>query len=175
MTIGGSGTLTLRQEGPRIHMDAQRPADGKGLYKVWLHGDHGGKFLLGTLVPENGLLRLHRTLAIDTLDRAGCWPRFRAEASLAFAFTGQNGSRWYCEHHPDHLVADPLLKEQLKDAMLCRREQDCFSLAAPFRTDRPMCLPALFCLSQVERWNGQLHLVWHFDSHGQPKLPHKKE
>ena len=57
--------------------------------------------------------------------------------------------------------------------MLCRKEAGAFSLAAPFRTDRPVRLPALFCLCRVERWNGQLHLVWDFDSDGHPKIPHK--
>ena len=171
LTMRGGGTLTLRQDGLRVHMEAERPADGRGLYKVWLHGDQGGRLLLGTLAPENGLLRLRRTLSVEALERAGCWPHFRAEAPLAFAFSGQTAGRWYCEQHPDRLVADPLLRERLKDAMLCRKEQEEFSLAAPFRTDRPLRLPALFCLSRVERRDGQLHLVWDFDSEGNPKIP----
>ncbi|MCI9157167.1 MAG: hypothetical protein HFF44_09585, partial [Lawsonibacter sp.] len=48
MEMRGGGTLTLRQDGPRVHLEAERPADGRGLYKVWLHGDQGGKLLLGT-------------------------------------------------------------------------------------------------------------------------------
>lgn len=168
----GGGTLTLRQEGPRVHMEAERPADEKGLYKVWLHGDQGGKFLLGTMIPEGGMLRLRRTLSASTLERAGCWPRFRAEAPLAFAFSGQD--RWYCEQHPELLVSDPLLRERLRGAMLCRRDSSGFALAAPFRTDRPVRLPALFCLSQVVRRDGQPHLVWEFDLDGNPKLPHKQ-
>ena len=50
-----------------------------------------------------------------------------------------------------------------------------FSLSAPFRTDRPVSLAALFCLARVERREGQLHMVWEFDSEGNPKVPHKKE
>ena len=173
--MGGGGVLTLRQEGPRVHMLAERPADGRGLYKVWLHGEHGGKLLLGTLVPEGGALRLSRTLSVSALERAGCWPRFRAEAPLAFAFTGQPGGGWYCEQHPEQLVADPLLRARLRGAMLCRKEDEAFALSVPFRTDRPIRLPALFCLARVERRNGQLHIIWEFDSQGNPKAPHKPE
>ena len=52
---------------------------------------------------------------------------------------------------------------------------DSFSLAAPFRTDRPVRLPVLFCLGRVERREGQMHMVWDFDSRGNPILPHKQE
>lgn len=175
MSMRGGGTLTMYQDGPRVHMEAERPSDGRGLYKVWLHGDRGSKLLLGTLAPEGGALRLRRTLSIGTLERAGCWPQFWAEAPLAFAFSGQSDGRWYCEQHPERLVADPILKERCAGAMLCRKGEGAFSLAVPFRTDRPVQLPTLFCLSRVERWNGQLHLVWDFDSKGQPVVPHKKE
>ena len=173
LTMRGGGTLRLRQDGPRVHMEAERPSDGKGLYKVWLHGDQGGKLLLGTLAPEGGALRLRRTLSVGTLERAGCWPQFWAEAPLAFSFAAQNSGRWYCEQHPDRLLADPVLRGQLQGAMLCQKEAEGFSLAAPFRTDRPAPLSALFCLARVERWNGQPHLVWRFDANGQPKIPHK--
>ena len=71
LNMRGGGTLTLHQDGPRVHMEAERPSDGLGLYKVWLHGNHGGKFLLGTLVPERGQLRLGRTLSVSTLEQAG--------------------------------------------------------------------------------------------------------
>lgn len=173
LNMGGGGTLTLVQDGPRVRMEAERPADGRGLYKVWLHGDQGGKLLLGTLAPEGGALRLRRTLSVGALERAGCWPQFRAEAILAFSFAEQGG--WYCEQHPERLLADPVLKGQINGAMLCRREGEHFSLAVPLRTDAPVALSALFCLAQVERWNGRPHLVWQFDGSGQPKIPHKKE
>ena len=174
MAMGGGGVLTLRQEGPRVHIEAERPSDGRGLYKVWLHGDQGGRLLQGTLVPENGALRLRRTLSVGALERAGCWPRLRAEGVLAFAFNAPPGGRWYCEQHPERLVSDPVLQARLRGAMLCRRGEDGFSLSAPFRTDRPLRLPALFCFARVERREGQLHLVWEFDLEGNPKVPHKK-
>lgn len=175
LTMRGGGTLTLRQDGPRVELSAERPADGLGLYKVWLHGEQGGKLLLGTLVPEGDSLRLRRTLSVGALERAGCWPRFWAEAPLAFSFAGQDGGKWYCEQHPERMVTDPVLLRQLKGSMLCRKSGEGFQLAAPFRTDRPVMLSALFCLAQVQRWDGRLHLVWNFDPEGRPVLPHKRE
>lgn len=170
MNLGGGGSLTLERDGPRVTLEAQRPADGLGLYKVWLHGEQGGKLLLGTLAPERGALRLRRTLSVGELERAGCWPRFRAEGVLAFAFAAQSG-RWYCEQHPERLLADPVLQGQVRTSMLCQREASGFSLAAPFRTDRAVPLTALFCLARVERWDGRPHLVWRFDQEGRPMVP----
>lgn len=175
LEMRGGGTLTLLQEGNRIQIQAERPLDGMGLYKVWLHGDHGGKFLLGTLTPEDGCLRLRRVVSIGTLERAGCWPRFWAEAPLAFSFHGQPNGKWYCEQHPDQLVSDSVLKGLLRSSMLCKKEEEGFSLAAPFRTDCPTPLNALFCLALVEYWDGRAHLVWQFDREGNPKVPHKTD
>ncbi len=171
----GGGTLSVRREGVRVHMEAERPVDNRGLYKVWLRGDQGGKLLLGTLAPEGGALRLRRTLSVGTLEQAGCWPGFRAEAPLAFSFTNQPDGKWYCEQHPERLVADPVLKAQISGAMLCRREAEGFVLSAPFGTDRPVKLPSLFCLARVERREGRLHMVWYFDGEGRPALAHKEE
>ena len=127
------------------------------------------QLLLGTLVPEDGALRLRRTLSLSALERAGCWPQFRPAAVLAFSFQEREG--WYCEQRPAGLVSDPVLKGQLEGSMLCKRGEDGFSLAAPFRTDGPVPLTALFCLARVERWNGRPHLVWSFDKEGVPQLP----
>lgn len=171
LTMGGGGTLTLRQNGLNVHIEAERPADGRGLYKVWLHGERGGKLLLGTLAPEGGRLLLRRTLSVDALEQAGCWPSFRAEAPLAFAFDDPPDRGWYCEQHPDRLVRDPVLKAALTGPILCRREERGFSLSLPFRTDRPLRLCALVCLARIERREGQLRLVWDFDSRGEPKIP----
>lgn len=51
----GGGTLSLEEEGLRVHLRAVCPDDGRGLYKVWVRG-RGGSLLLGTLTPENGRL-----------------------------------------------------------------------------------------------------------------------
>lgn len=168
MNMEGGGVLTLRLDGPRVHMEAERPADGRGLYKVWLRGDHGGRLLLGTMAPEGGALRLRRTLSLSALERAGCWPQFRAEAPLAFSFAAGGPGGWYCEQHPERLLADPVLRAQVQGPMLCLREGEGFSLSAPFRPDRPFPLTALFCLARTERREGRLYLVWPFDREGRP-------
>lgn len=173
MEMRGGGSLTLRRDGPRVRLEAERPADGRGLYKVWLHGDRGGKFLLGTLAPEGERLVLRRSLSVGELERAGCWPQFWVEAPLAFPFRSSGPGRegWYCEQHPERLLADPVLKGQIKGPMLCKKGEEGFQLAAPFRPDRPAVLTALLCLARVERWDGTAHLVWSFDGAGRPEIP----
>ena len=34
----GGGSLTFRQEGTKLQLEAERPEDGRGLYKAWLRG-----------------------------------------------------------------------------------------------------------------------------------------
>jgi hypothetical protein len=169
----GGGTLTLTQEGTRLRVRAQRPEDGLGLYKVWVSGQGGAQFLLGTMIPEGGVLQLKRTLSLSELERAGCWPVWQAQAPLVFPFSAFE--RWYHELHPEQFSADPVAKQQLKQPMLCSRGQEATRVAAPFRTDEPVALSALFCLAQVETLEGRPHLVWAFDRNGQPKFVHKGE
>ena len=171
MEMEGGGRLTIRQDGPRVRIKAVRPADQKGLYKVWLRGEGGGKLLLGTLIPEGERLELSRTLSLRELEQAGCWPQLWAECRLAFSFSQTEKKPWYCEQHPGQLLRDPLLKKWVQGPTLCRRESDGFSLAAPFRVDRPMALAGLFCLARVERWPAGFYVVWHFDSKGRPTGP----
>lgn len=175
MEMRGGGTLRLRQEGPKIRMEAERPEDDRGLYKVWLHSDRGGKLLLGTLAPDKGRLTLRRTLSVGELERAGCWPQFWAEAPLAFPFDRAGRGKWYCEQHPERMLADPVLKEQVTGPMLCRKEEEGFLLAAPFRTDGPVAMVPLFCLARVERWRGGPHMVWEFDRSGRARIPKPQE
>ena len=70
----GGGSLTFRQEGTKLHLEVERPEDGRGLYKAWLRGSRGGKLLLGTLAPERGRLRLQRSLSLE-IGRASCRER----------------------------------------------------------------------------------------------------
>lgn len=172
LEMRGGGVLTVEQDGPRVRLAAERPDDGKGLYKVWLRGERGGRLLLGTLAPENGALRLSRTLSLDELERAGCWSAFWAETVLAFSFSKRDSGAWYCEREPARLLADPLLKRQVHGSMLCRRDGADFCLAEPFRTDRPVALEGIICLARLERWPDRPHLVWEFDGKGRPKIPY---
>jgi hypothetical protein len=166
--LQGGGTLLLRQEDGRLRAEAVRPRDDRGLYKVWLFGPGGGRFLLGTLTPEGEQLKLRRTLSLQELERAACWPPDGGEAVLVFPFS--QSAHWYCEPQPAKLIQDPILRGQVRGPMLCRREQDGFCLAAPFCTDGPVALESLFCLARVERLEGRRHLVWQFDRSGQPQI-----
>ena len=83
---GGLGSLTLREEGPRLWARAELPDDGRGLYKVWLTG-RNGRALLGTLVPESGgRLAAERTFTADALRRQGTWPVTGGTAEHTFSF-----------------------------------------------------------------------------------------
>ena len=172
MEMRGGGTLEVRPEGLRVRFLARRPEDGRGLYKVWLHGDRGGKLLLGTLVPQGGQLVLARTLSLGELERAGCWPQLRARCDLAFPFAGgREEGGWICEERPERLLADPVLRAAVPGPMLYRRGAEGFSLAAPFRPERPLPLVPLVCLARPERRDGRLRLVWDFDQAGAPRPP----
>lgn len=92
---------------------------------MWLTGQGGGRFLLGTLAPEGEGLRLRRNLSRTQLEMAGCWPVTGAESKLAFSF-GQTGG-WYCQSCPGQMLRDPVLKEQAPGSMLCRRGERAFS------------------------------------------------
>jgi hypothetical protein len=163
--LEGGGTLTLRQEGANVRCEAERSQDGAGLYKVWLRGSRGGKFLLGTLAPEGERLGLRRTVPLRELERCGCWPVERAEAVLAFSF---RKSGWYCEQHPERHVKGNTLRGSLPSPMLCRKGEGRVYLAAPFQTDSPVAVPELFCLAHLERLEGRQYLVWAFDEEGWP-------
>lgn len=168
LEMEGGGTLTVCREENRVRLTAERPVDGRGLYKVWLIGRRGQR-LLGTLAPEQGVLRLHRTLSVRELEQSGCWPVTGAEAVLSFSF--QAGGGWYCEQHPERLVRDPELQRQFHGSMLCRKERGSFHFAVPFRTDSPLALETLFCLGHLEKIQGRPHLVWNFTEDGVPQLP----
>ena len=73
LDMSGGGTLSVREDGLRVYLEARREADGLGLYKVWLTGRGSGRFLLGTLAPEGEGLRLRRNLSRTQLEMADCW------------------------------------------------------------------------------------------------------
>ena len=55
--LEGGGSLTVRADSLRAAVEAEHPADGRGLYKAYLRGP-AGRALLGTLAPEGGRLRI---------------------------------------------------------------------------------------------------------------------
>ena len=168
----GGGTLSLEEEGLRVHLRAVCPDDGRGLYKVWVRG-RGGSLLLGTLTPENGRLALSRTLSRSTLGQAGCWPVTGGNTVLVFPFTEQSeeGEPWRPD--PARLCRDPLLRALLRGrtGFFSGQEGEARLLAAPFSDQKEFPLPVLFCLAQVEERAGRRWLVWRFDRAGNPVVP----
>lgn len=92
-----------------------------------------------------------------------------AESKLAFSFARSGG--WYCQNCPAQLLRDPVLKEQVPGAMLCRRGKEGFQLAAPVRPECPMPLAGAACLARVEQVQGRPHFVWDFAWDGTLKIP----
>ena len=173
MEMKGGGNLELRREGSRVRLRAERQNDGAGLYKVWLRGRQGREVLLGTLVPEKGdLLGLDRVVAVQELERRGCWPVEEAEARLAFSFGPRKNDGWTVISQLPPAIGDGLLRRSLRGTVLHRRgEGEGFLLAAPFQRDCPVALEPIFCLSAAETVGGRLCLVWAFDGEGRPRLP----
>ena len=130
--LEGGGTLSLREDGPRVHTEARRQNDGQGLYKVWLRGGGKGRLLLGTLVPEGGELVLSRTLSRRTLEDAGCWPVAGGRAVMAYPFTEESAGEWYWEEEPWKLVSDPVLVQAARSwgPLLVQRGREEVRLAA---------------------------------------------
>lgn len=172
--LEGGGTLRIWEEEPWVYMEAVRPEDGRGLYKVWCLGEKG-EFLLGTLVPQKNRLRLERRVAKQTLQEAGVWPLTGGKAVMVYSFTEEEspGKMWKKEVQPEEFCADPVVRACLHGArgLLSRETDGVRQLAAPFSTCKPIPLNTLFCLAQVQNWQGQRYLVWSFDRKGRPILP----
>lgn len=166
--LDGGGRLTLWEDGGLVQLQVCRSDDRRGLYKVWIHGAEG-RVLLGTLVPEQGELRLHRRLSRGQLERDRCWPVVGGEAVLAFSF-GQEG--WQREEHPERLVKDVVLRQALSgQRMMLLRGKRGFLLSAPFDTGRPFPLTPLFCLAKTEEGRQGRRVIFSFDGEGNPVVP----
>lgn len=176
--LEGGGTLSLREDGPRVVLEGRRPPDGQGLYKLWLQGGRGGSCLLGTMAPEGGALTIRRTLTRQALEQTGCWPVTGGKAVLVYSFTDSAPQKkmWSWERQPARLLGEEALREAAAQAgpMRYRQEGECFYLAVPFSTDRPLPLTALFCLGRVEQVEGAPHMVWKFNQKGMPLLVYNR-
>lgn len=168
---GGGKALLYMNEGV-AEVIAEHPDDGLGLYKAWLRGGKGGQILVGTLTPEGQCLKRRRRFSVRELELKGCWPVKDCKITLAFPFEHKN---WYCEQNPERLIADPLLRGQIKGAMMCCRDGNSIFLAVPFRKETSVVLDAAFCLGKVETIHGVPHIVWEFNKSGLLQFPDKAE
>ena len=131
---------------------------------------------LGTLRPEGGGRRLHRTGPVAELRKRGCWPVTGGKAVLTYAFSGgstQSGPRgWTGLDRPESCFpADPILAQGAREggrAFFFRRGDGVFCLAWPWDPRRPFPLVPAFCLAQVKSLGGRRYVVYHFTPEGQP-------
>jgi len=179
IAMEGGGTLTVSDEGIRVRLTVSRHDDHSGLYKVWLRGMQG-KMLLGTLVPERGMLALARTMPKAALEREGCWPLTGGEAVMAYSFQNMDPFSepgWEQMEHPDRLFHDPVLEQAARGLshVLVRQEEDCFSLAVPFSTDQEFPLIPLFCLARVIQIGRRSCIMWKFEKNGIPRYKRENQ
>ena len=174
LAMDGGGWLEVRQDNGQVHFSVSRSLDGAGLYKAWVFG-HQGEMLLGTLIPSGRFLQLERTISTDALSRSGCWPVSGGKTAMVYSFDQadqfDSPPAWRWEHRPGRLFQDDVLAESACawGSMLYRKEQDGFSLAAPFDPHRPFPMSVLFCFCKILPIDGQPHAVFAFDQDGHPK------
>lgn len=165
--------LTIKEDGPRAVVKAELSDDGRGLYKAWLTGPTG-RFLLGTLAPEGGLLTVRRTLTLAELRRSGAWPPEHCEAELSFAFPGADlPLGWQTASDPGALFQDRDLARAARDlsGALVRRDPGGFYLAAPFDAGRGFPLVPAFCFAVVRELGSRLYAIFCFDEKSWPCFP----
>ena len=165
------GRLTVEREGTQVHITAECPDNGDGLYKASAHGACGD-FSLGALTQEKGMLRLIRRLPLRVLEQAGCWPITGGEITLVYPFPVKN---WIVAERPEQLTDDPVLRGALagQSLLLCRREDGSFTLAGKFDPCAPFPVPPLFCFARVERIEGVPYVLFTFDQNGIPIFPYR--
>lgn len=176
--LEGGGTLSLREDGPRVHTEARRQNDGQGLYKVWLRGGGKGRLLLGTLVPEGGELVLSRTLSRRTLEDAGCWPVAGGKACDGLSFyRGERrgvvlgGGALEAGVRPSAGAGGP----ELGGPCWYSGGGEEVRLAASFRGGGQFPLVPLFCFGTVGQIRGREYVIFLFDRQGTPKMPYNLE
>ena len=171
--LEGGGRLTVQEKGLRAVLTAERPADGRGLYKAYLRGP-AGRALLGTLAPEGERLQVRRTLTLDDLKRQGAWPPVGAELELAFPFEREEapaGWRW-ARLEQLRFGEEALRAMALRQKRgLFRPEEGGFLLAWAFSCARPFPMPGLFCLAQPLTLEGERYVCFRFDRNGWPVPP----
>lgn len=171
----GRGWLAVREAQGRAECKGEIPDDKKGLYKGWLTGA-GGRALLGTFVPEGGVLRLSRTLSVTELERQGAWPPAGGEAVLAYSFQKERRERpvpsgWIRVSESARLMGEPLLAQAIGHIYaLQRRDGQGFLLAIPFGTEQPFPLTPLFCFAQIVELDGAFYAVFPFRPGGCPRV-----
>lgn len=176
---GEHGFLTVREEGGQAILCGELQENRRGLYKGWLQGAAGARFLLGTFLPEKGRLCLRRKVPVSELKRRGVWPVTGAEAQLAFtAGEGSSPVRggesiptgWEWTEHLARYLGDPLLKKsaaQIKSALI-RPFEGGVQIALPFSTKEALGLTPLFCFMELKCLGKRYYVRFQVDKRGWP-------
>lgn len=172
LTFGRRGILRYWENGPKVELLMEAPNDGSGLYQGWIQGT-GERMELGSLMPEQQALRLRRSLPLDRLRAAGCWPVKEAGITLIHSFGAAGPPQgWHREENPARLFpGDPFLQEMVSGVpgcLLCVSKEG-FSLAVPFERGRPFGLTPLFCFARIRQLGGRYHAVFPFHHDGRPR------
>jgi len=170
----GGGQMRVWEDGLRARVEVWC-RQGSGVYKAEVWGERGGRYLLGTLIPEGEEMRLSRMMSLRELERAGCWPIGGGRLLHGGEERKLQRDGWRQITHAAGLVCDPVLQRQMPGTMLYRGGEGQFSLAARFRPDCPFPIPGLMCLARVEQWDGGRFAVWDFTPQGEPLCPPAQE
>lgn len=169
------GSVLVREAGDRVDIQFAVRDDKLGLYKAWIQGN-GLPFALGTLMPEQGEMRLKRNLPRDRLIQQDCWPIQTAGVYVSHRFGEQAHPQWQQEPNPaQRFGQNPLFASLVageKGCMVCLgQKQGQWKLAVPFHVQKPFALTPIFCFCQVQKIGGKTYGVFLFDANEGPKLP----
>jgi hypothetical protein len=171
-----NGTMSCYENGNRADLVIRVRNEGRGLLKAWIRGENG-KIELGTLMPEQNELRLRRSIPIEKLKQAGCWPIQDGGVNLIHAFSrGGLPQGWREEEKPERLFShDPILREAARKLKGCLYYvgQEGFHLAVPYGNRRPFGLIPIFCFAQIRTLAGKQYAVFSFNQEGAPRRQEK--
>lgn len=168
------GQLVCTANGNQVELCMETGGGGKGLYRGVVLGQ-GGCMELGTLMPENGCLRLRRSLPVETLRKHGCWPVIGGRVELRYAFSGGRLPQGFQKRNPSQnlFAEDALLSAALKEtgeSFWKKEAEGTFCLAFPWNPDHPFPMVPLFCFACPSVLSGGQYLVFRFGENGEPML-----
>lgn len=170
----GGGTLSLEEEGLRVHLRAVCPdrwagavqGVGQGAGREPAPGDFDtGEWKAGA-VQDSEPVHAGTGGLLAGNGREYC-------AGISLYRTIRRRGAVEAEPDPARLCRDPLLRALLRGrtGFFSGQEGEARLLAAPFSDQKEFPLPVLFCLAQVEERAGRRWLVWRFDRAGNPVVP----
>ena len=137
------GELLCRDEGCYVLCSVDVPLWERGVKKVWLCAEGGGRVLLGTLMPEGNRFRLRRRVSHSTLRCCGV-----SHPDWALVNPGESVQDW--RRLSSLSLRDGELKQLLNryPQGLWRRDGDRLLLRFPWREGQRVPLMSLFCFAQ---------------------------